>query len=876
VFDLGNLQYKITLDSKDAKAQLNGISTSLKNFGDSATKTGKTLTTKLSLPIVALGGIALKMAADFEVSARKFAGAFKGSEEEASDSVKRLAENFGFATSEATKLLANTGDLLKGFGASSDEALRLAEDTQTLAAALSAYNGVSKERASESITTAILGERDALKSLGIFISEAAVAEELLRTKQSDLTGQALLLAKAEATLTIANKQSADAVNTFAENTGTASFKIASLIAESKDLAVEFGTELLPVFKDIVEQVRAVVGWFSDLDEGQKGLIISLAGIVAIAGPVIGAIGGMATALSFLAANPVVLALAGVAALTTAVVVLGEKAKADKVEELAETFSDLADETNISAEEMENFLLKAELVDGALMRGWGASMEEVAYQVGQLAINTGLTREQIVGIGLASENVTEATKDNLRVLDKQIQREKEIKLESEQMLQMKIDNLNNQREIKKQAELALSDAKDEAVEQAKITAEKLAQAKLDRVADVIDAKTKAQKDYAEAISQANARLFFGLSTEKEQLQESKVAAENYAEALVGIGYDASTAGEAGNEAIADMFVQIVQLESELKALDDQEKETLDSTLASRMRFEQDWLNSLASQSDDKLYLLEQEEKEAIASAEEIGASTLAIEEYYENERALLAEELKIANDERIADELEAERKLLEDKIALAGKYVGQVSQVFDNILQIQKNEIDAETQNNIDAIDRDLLTDQEYLDKVKEIEEEGALEKWKIEKKAYKTKQAFDIASVILNTAVAVMRGYSDLGPIGGSIAAAILIALGGTQIGIIKSQPVPPKPFADGGIVTGPVNSLIGEAGPEAVLPLNENTLGALGDAIAESTQGTVNNDGGNGMILNLIIQGMGEMTIPITQDALNNGQLLVSANALA
>ena len=45
-------------------------------------------------------------------------------------------------------------------------------------------------------------------------------------------------------------------------------------------------------------------------------------------------------------------------------------------------------------------------------------------------------------------------------------------------------------------------------------------------------------------------------------------------------------------------------------------------------------------------------------------------------------------------------------------------------------------------------------------------------------------------------------------------------------------PFADGGIVTSPVLGLVGEAGPEAIIPLDR--AGSLGSTIVVNVTGTM------------------------------------------
>ena len=139
---LGELIFQLGLDDTKFNTQLNTADKKMKAFGESAKKVGSTLTKNLTVPIAGLGVAALKLASDFEVSSRKFSKAFEGASSEANSAVNDLNKNYGIAISQSTELLAFTGDLLKGFGASSTEALGLSTEVQKLAASLSAYNGI--------------------------------------------------------------------------------------------------------------------------------------------------------------------------------------------------------------------------------------------------------------------------------------------------------------------------------------------------------------------------------------------------------------------------------------------------------------------------------------------------------------------------------------------------------------------------------------------------------------------------------------------------------------------------------------------------------------------------------------------------------------
>ena len=92
----------------------------------------------------------------------------------------------------------------------------------------------------------------------------------------------------------------------------------------------------------------------------------------------------------------------------------------------------------------------------------------------------------------------------------------------------------------------------------------------------------------------------------------------------------------------------------------------------------------------------------------------------------------------------------------------------------------------------------------ELEKAGDNEEKKkeIKKKYADIGFAVDVASIIANTAVAIMRGFADLGPIAGAIAAVLLGATGIAQIGLANAQRQKVKSMSDGGEVgyTGPGN----------------------------------------------------------------------------
>lgn len=80
---------------------------------------------------------------------------------------------------------------------------------------------------------------------------------------------------------------------------TTESQIEMLKNEAKKLAIEFGRQLLPVLKDLIKNAKPLLNNiadaiknFSNLDDKTKKNIISLAGFVVAAGPVVKVVGSI--------------------------------------------------------------------------------------------------------------------------------------------------------------------------------------------------------------------------------------------------------------------------------------------------------------------------------------------------------------------------------------------------------------------------------------------------------------------------------------------------------------------------------------------------------------------------------------------------------
>jgi hypothetical protein len=295
----------------------------LQEIAPKMTEVGAQMSTKLTLPILAIGGAMVKAASDAEETSTKFAVVFRDVEQGAQQAFKTLRDEYGLSATASKQLLGDTGDLLTGFGFTGAMALDLATEVNKLAVDLASFTNFSggAEGASKALTKALLGERESVKSLGISILEEDVQKQVAINTTNGLTFASERQAKAYATLQIAQAQSKNAIGDYARTQDGLANQTRLLQQRMNDLAVSFGEIMIPAVNKVVGRLTAMTESFRDLDPETKKIIIGIAGFVAVVGPTLFAIGKLTTAITTLtlamAKNPATAIAIGLLAIASA-------------------------------------------------------------------------------------------------------------------------------------------------------------------------------------------------------------------------------------------------------------------------------------------------------------------------------------------------------------------------------------------------------------------------------------------------------------------------------------------------------------------------------------------------------------------------------
>lgn len=258
-------------------------------IGRSARDAGKKMTLFATLPIALVGRSLIKAASDAEETRAKFNTVFRDIATQSNKTADDLAKNFGLSGSGARELLGDTGDLLTGFGFTQQSALDLSTQVNKLAVDLASFTNFSggAKGASQALTKALLGERESIKSLGISILEEDVKARVKQLVVVDKMKFATLRqAKAFATLQLAQEQSKNAIGDFARTSAGFANQQRIFGARIQDLSEKLGNILLPTANKIVGVFIRLTEKFTNLSTTTQKIILTVGGIVAVAGPLL--------------------------------------------------------------------------------------------------------------------------------------------------------------------------------------------------------------------------------------------------------------------------------------------------------------------------------------------------------------------------------------------------------------------------------------------------------------------------------------------------------------------------------------------------------------------------------------------------------------
>lgn len=278
----------------------------------------------MSAALVAAGGKAFKMAADFQDAMGATDQVFKASSEEIQSWAKNLSSEYGVAKKEALEYANLMGTMLKNIGnLTEQEASKQSQKLVELAGDLTAMYGGTTSEAITALTASLRGINVPIANYGVGINEALVKAKAFEMGIASLTGELSIQERQAATLQLIWEQTADAQGQAAREADSASGSMRALKTEVSNLATEFGQALLPIITPIINALKKAVSAFRTMSPEMQSTIVIVGGLAAAFGPLMlitGKIIAMLPTLKiafFALTSPIGLVVGAITLLTTA-------------------------------------------------------------------------------------------------------------------------------------------------------------------------------------------------------------------------------------------------------------------------------------------------------------------------------------------------------------------------------------------------------------------------------------------------------------------------------------------------------------------------------------------------------------------------------
>ena len=281
---LASINIRFTADLRGFSSEMQTALRQIDKAGQKFQQIGRSMSTFVTLPILAAGAAAIKFASDYEESLNKVDVSFKSSSSEVKEFAKTSLESFGIAEGTALDLASAYGDMGTSMGLTTSQAAKMSTSLVGLAGDLASFKNIGIDQANTAISSVFTGETESLKKLGIVMTEVnlkhfALSSGIKKTYETMSQAEKVQL-RYNYIMSVTTNSQGDFIRT----QGGAANQTRIFQESLKQVAQQMGAVLLPIFTKIISAINKKIVAFSALSEGTKKTIVVIAALVAVIGP----------------------------------------------------------------------------------------------------------------------------------------------------------------------------------------------------------------------------------------------------------------------------------------------------------------------------------------------------------------------------------------------------------------------------------------------------------------------------------------------------------------------------------------------------------------------------------------------------------------
>jgi len=304
---IATLAIKLIGDTKDytsamteaegkAKKTASEIGKNLQNVGKSITSVGQKATAGLTLPIVALGALAVNAASDLSETQNKVQVVFGNMSDSVLDWSKTSATALGQSQQQALEAAGTYGNLFTALGLGQKPAADMSMSLVQLASDLASFNNADPSEVLNALRSGMSGEVEPLKKFGIAMNEVILKQKAMELGFGDNIQSLTEAQKLQVRYAIIMGQTATAQGDFARTSDGLANSTRIMKAEMTDAAAALGQQLLPYALQAVHFISGLITKFSQLSPGMQKTIVIVLALVAAVGPLLIIVGSVTSAI----------------------------------------------------------------------------------------------------------------------------------------------------------------------------------------------------------------------------------------------------------------------------------------------------------------------------------------------------------------------------------------------------------------------------------------------------------------------------------------------------------------------------------------------------------------------------------------------------
>lgn len=275
----GSVTFHFDGDDKRLKSKLTEITKTM-------AKVGVGMTAAITTPIAIVSKKATELAGNLEQSIGGAEAVFDDYFDKIVKKAQESSSKMGTSTNDYLTYANKIGSLMKGSGLETSQAFDLTTKAMERASDVASIMGIDVESAMEAITGAAKGNFTMMDNLGVAMNATNLQAYAL-SKGIKKSYTAMTQAeKVQLAYNMFLEQTSEYAGNYAKENDTLNGSITTLKAELENLMADLGKTFVPIMIKVVKKVQEAVNWWKQLDGRTKKIILTIAGVLAVVGPVL--------------------------------------------------------------------------------------------------------------------------------------------------------------------------------------------------------------------------------------------------------------------------------------------------------------------------------------------------------------------------------------------------------------------------------------------------------------------------------------------------------------------------------------------------------------------------------------------------------------